>query len=334
MENKIFITGASGYIGGRLVEKLVKSGYETVALSRSGTQKFFSEKGNPVVKKGDITDFDSLVESMKGCSSVFHLAAHISFNRSEKDLLFKINTEGTENVFKAALVNGIKRAVFVSSACVFGISKKNVTIDENFGFDESLVFHNLYLASKKKAEAAAEEYNKKGMDIIIANPVTVFGPGDDSMNSGTIIKAALSKKIAPVPPGGTSWVDVDDVASALILLMKNGRKGERYIVSSGNITFYDLFKTICEAGNKRSFLIKIPDFIKAPAIAATSALCGLSGFFKYKNKLLTPQIIEDSFSYKYYSSEKLKKETGWINEYDLRQSVERALKYYKSKGLL
>ncbi|HPG29870.1 MAG TPA: NAD-dependent epimerase/dehydratase family protein, partial [bacterium] len=47
MENKIFITGASGYIGGRLVEKLVKSGYETVALSRSGTQKFFSEKGNP-----------------------------------------------------------------------------------------------------------------------------------------------------------------------------------------------------------------------------------------------------------------------------------------------
>ena len=332
---KIFLTGTTGFIGRRLLNSLIMNSFNTVALVRRENYKLPQSNYLKIVK-GELFDIEFLARSMDGCDTVYHLAACIDFNPLNRDYIYKVNIEGTEAVLKAAKKAGLKKMVFVSSACTAGISQKsNIILDEETPFDSELLKHNVYLASKKQAEDLVISLSDGNLQVVIANPTTVYGPGDYSLNSGSIIRTIVKSKIMPVFPGGTSVVDVDDIVKALILLGKKDRpKYNKYILTSENLLFKELFLIISQAINMRRLFIGIPGCFRLPAKFFTYILSNMLKFIGIKSVLFTPQIIEDTFFYKYYSADRAKSELGWVPEYTFIDSVERAWNFYMDEGLI
>ncbi|MDP2939643.1 MAG: NAD-dependent epimerase/dehydratase family protein [Candidatus Omnitrophota bacterium] len=326
--NKIFITGASGFIGSNLVKKLVVNN-QVYTLFRK-TDKEINEKTTIVF--GDILSPESFISNVNGCDILFHCAAYISFQEGNFQKAYKVNVEGTRNVLEAAYQAKVKKVVHLSACAVLGYSK-----DENQIIDETakpkIPKSNVYAYTKMKAEEVVQEYVKKGANISIANIATVYGAGDRRLNSGSIIKAIYENKIKFAPPGGTSYVTVNDLIDGLILLAQKGRPGERYIFCNENLTFFELFNRIATVLGKGGIKFILPRWTYLPANVAAFLKDKLT-FRKRGFNLITPQIIKESYNYKYYSSQKARESLGWSPKETLEEAVTEAFKYYLKEGLI
>lgn len=322
---KVLVTGAGGFIGKSLARALAERGDEVVAVQRSAPE------GLPAgvrIVRADVTDMESLKDAGAGCEMVYHLAAEITFDPRRGDELMKANAAGVENILKAAARWGARRAVVASSACTMGLSRRaDAPLDERSQPDEGLSRNNPYMASKLAAERAA--FSAAGVEVVVVNPVTVYGPGDDTLNSGTLIKKVAETGIMPAPAGGSTVVDVDDAARGFIAAGERGRPGERYIIGAERLPFIEIIETIASVTGRRPKIIAMPGAARIPLSTAAWAAGRVTG-----NRFLTAQVVGDMFLYKYYSSEKARRELGWTPEYAFRQSVERAWEYYKKRGLM
>ncbi len=323
---KIFITGATGFIGRRLVDRLLSGGHEVVALVRN------KEHGLPKgieIAYGDVLTPDSFKESGQRCDRLYHLAALITFVPEHKAELLRVNGQGTINVLAAAGRWNVPCSVVVSSACTIGLShsKKDI-LDENSILREGLAENNPYLASKILAERAALEYTDS-QKVVIVNPTTVYGPGDKTLNSGTLILKIARAAILPVPPGGSNVVDVDDVVDGIIAAGERGKSGKRYILGYHNLSFSEIFSTITEVVENRPILIAIPKVLRKPA----ELMAEITGKLGH-NRFLTAQIVGDLFAFKYYSSKRANQDLNWQPKYSFRESIERAWDFYLREGLV
>ncbi|VAX22973.1 hypothetical protein MNBD_NITROSPINAE04-2044 [hydrothermal vent metagenome] len=322
---RAFVTGATGFIGGRLVDRLLEDGHDVIALVRAREE---SLPDKVQIVKGDITDSSTFQSSMRDCDRLYHLAAKITFDTRQLDELLRVNGAGTREVLKAAMRSGVKRSVVVSSACALGLSysKENV-LDEQTGLDENLVKNNPYMASKVEAEREAVKAAKE-MEVTIVNPTTVYGAGDRTLNSGAMIKQVAGSRIIPAPPGGSNVVDVDDVVEGIIMAGERGRSGARYTLGGENLLFADIIKSIGGVVGHTPLVVPVPGFLRVPMAFCAGVFGRLTG-----SRFITPQIIGDMFAYKYYSSEKAEQELGWRAKRSFRQSVAMAWRFYKSNGL-
>ena len=259
---KCFITGANGFIGFRLTERLSAEGHTIKCLVRSPAR--FQELSHlPGVTSviGDLDDKEALEEGTSGCDTVFHMAALAKPWSKDKTLPFRVNVKGTENILRASQKSGIKRFVFTSSAAVVGPSPGEEPIDENF--PRSMPFFNDYERTKSLAENLVREYLPGGMETVIVNPTRVFGPGLISeSNSVTMMIDRYSRGKWRIKPGdGTcvgNYVYIDDVVNGHILAAMKGRAGESYLLGGDNLTFNRFFDLLAAATGKRRLLIPFP----------------------------------------------------------------------------
>ncbi|HUT35920.1 MAG TPA: NAD-dependent epimerase/dehydratase family protein [Planctomycetota bacterium] len=323
---KALVTGATGFIGSRLVERLCARGDEVVALARRDAP--WLPKGVRGVQ-GDILAPESLGDAGRGCQRLYHLAALVTFDPRRREELLRVNGQGTANVLAAARRWGVERCVVVSSAITLGISRSADTVlDEDATPSAADVRRNPYLASKLEAEKAAIEA-ARGQHVVIANPTTVYGPGDRTLNSGTLIAKIARSRLVPVPPGGSNVVDVDDVVEGILAAGESGASGRRYVLGGANLPFADIFATIADVVGRRPRWLRLPRCARGPMAAAAWLAGRLSG-----NRFLTPQIVGDLFAYKYYSSARAAKELAWQATRPFRDSVERACAFYRQERLL
>ncbi len=323
---RVFVTGATGFIGHRLVLSLVEKGWDVTALVRNTTYTF---PNKVKVIRGDILQPDTFEGSGMGIDIVYHLAALISFDYKKKEEMLEVNVRGTANILKLAKLWGAKCSVVVSSACTIGLSySPDNILDENVTYNDTLIKRNPYMQSKVMAEQEVLAVADK-QHVIIVNPTTVYGPGDFRLNSGTLIKKILNSRFLPVPPGGSNVIDVDDVVEGIILAAEKGKSGKRYILGNENMLFSQIFSDIAEVAGCNPIMVPIPYFIKQPfSIAADIAGRIINSGF------ITRQVIEDMFYFKYYSNNLAVRELGWRPIYSFRNSVERALDFYKKHGIL
>ena len=319
------MTGATGFIGEAVLRFLLEEKHQVTVASR---KKDANLPAGVKIVAGDISSPETFADAGKGADLLIHLAALITFDPLKTAELMKINGEGTVGILNAAKKWGIPNAVVASSACTIGISNSPVPLDERNVPATELVDRNPYMKSKlecEKAAIAATDW----MRVVIVNPTTVYGAGDRSLNSGSIIGQVAKSKIIPVPPGGSNVVDVEDVAEGIILAAEKGKSGERYILGGHNLSFSQIFSTIAEAVSAKPFMIPLPGIAKIPM--------SLAAFFAGKitgNRFITPQIIGDLFSYKYFSSEKAKRDLGWKAQKSFSRSVSSAWKFYKENGII
>jgi len=330
MNNKVFITGAGGFIGSNLVRALASTSKHIVAFVRGEVKG--SITGVTYVE-GDILDPDSYSIHMAGVDTVFHCAAYVTFERKEFSRAHRVNVEGTRHILEAAFDAGIRKVVHLSACAVLGVSKDPDRVLDESSRPEILEDH-VYAYTKQLAEAEIQKSVQKGLDVSIANIATVYGRGDRKMNSGSIIKAIYEGRMKCIPPGGTSYVGVDDLVNGLILLAERGKAGERYIFNTENLTYKALAQRIAGVLGVTPPRMTLPGFTRCLAVWGAKGLDIANRNAKGRVNLITPQIIDETFGYKYFSSQKARDALGWQPVQTLEEAVIMAVDDYRKNRLV
>jgi len=240
MSPTAFVTGASGFVGSRLVRELHKQGWLVHVFARR-TSSLEDINDVPVtVHYGDIANSGSVSAVMpSGVNAVFHVAASTnvwSVNNDEQD---RINIGGTRELIDAAVKANADRFIYTSSFVTWGF--QNVTITEHSPRSEATDWIN-YIRSKYIAESMVKEAALSGrLDSVILNPALILGPGD-RRNLSRIFKLVHLGKLPGMPPGGGSFADVEEVAKAHVQAFHKGGTGERYLLGGEIETYQEVIR--------------------------------------------------------------------------------------------
>lgn len=254
------VTGASGFIGSWLVRKLIHEGHKVRVLCRPSSIFNLIQDLEFEKSFGDITDSPSIASALNNIDTVFHLAGHIGYKKSDHDLMFRINVLGTENIYKLSLQKKVKNFIFLSSVTAIGASLSPFeTFDENSPYNLS-AFNFGYAESKRAGEQIVLQPNTV-MKCVALNPSTVYGPGDMLKSSRKNQLKAMQGQLKFYPYGGVSIVGIHDVVDAIYKSVKLGEHGERYILSGENLYIKDLMDKICKAAGSKPPKYQIPGFL-------------------------------------------------------------------------
>jgi farnesol dehydrogenase len=324
---KIFLTGATGFIGANLALKLANAGNTVHALYRSEEKAKDIQQKNIKLFKGDITDIESIRAAMQDCQQVYHIAAFTDVWAKNPELIYELNVTATDNVLKTALELGVEKVVFTSTAGVFGPSI-NGTINEST--ERAVDYFLEYERSKAIAETLAKEYVQKRLDVVIVNPTRVYGPGKlNKSNSVTImIQSYIAGKWRVIPGNGKSvgnYVFIDDVVNGHLLAMKSGKPGERYILGGSNISYIDFFNILREISGQKHFMFKLPLTIMLTVSHFMMLLTRLFGI----KPMITPALVR-KFNYHWnVSSKKAEKELGYQIT-DFKKGAEKTINWLRN----
>lgn len=332
-QSKIFVTGATGFLGSHLTRLLVESGLDATILVRPGSDHPFLSGLKLVRVEGDITDYESVLRGMRNGSHVFHVAGYLSYHKLRRKTMRAVNIEGTENVCRAALENGIKRLLVVSSTSAVGIPK-----DARHPADETFPFHRRwrkvpYMLTKRLAEEAALRYVGKGLDVVVVNPSTFYGPGDVKFHTGEVFRNIASGLLKIAPPGGNGVIAIRDCAEGLVAAMEKGRTGERYILNSENLTILEIFNVLARLLEKPPIRKRFPRWTYPPFYAAAFLLENVSRVFGRASKIECGTIAM-SWRFRYFDSSKARRELGWSPRLTFEETCRQALEFYRRYGLL
>ena len=236
---KYFITGATGFIGGRLARQLREAGHEVVAIVRSPEKAKDLFEIGVVLHKGDVTEKESMRRPMTGVDGVFHVAGWYKVGARDKSQAYTINVEGTRNVLELMKELKIPKGVYTSTLAV-NSDTHGVEVDESYHFTGRHIA--VYDQTKADAHDIAVKMIAEGLPLIIVQPGLVYGPGDTSSVRTSFIQ--YLKKQLPVMPMQTafSWAHVDDIARAHWLAMEKGKVGENYYICGPTHTFINGLK--------------------------------------------------------------------------------------------
>jgi nucleoside-diphosphate-sugar epimerase len=262
---KIFITGATGYVGAHLVNRLIEQGHFLHVLVRSPKKTPRLNTNNVSVFEGGILEKENIKKAMIGCDYVFHLAACTSIWLKNEEDYFKINVTGTNNVLDIAYELGIKKTVVTSTAGVFGPSI-NKTVTETT--ERDIPYFNNYEKSKALSEKSIKQYvHEKDMDIVIVSPTRIYGPflNGDSFSFTLLIEKYIAGNWKFIPGNGEkvgNYIFIDDVVNGHIQAMNIGLKGESYLLAGINCSYNEFFKVLKKASNKNYKLFHTPLWIQ------------------------------------------------------------------------
>ncbi|MBX2932214.1 MAG: NAD-dependent epimerase/dehydratase family protein [Chitinophagaceae bacterium] len=255
----ILVTGASGLVGSHLIQQLVAQKKQVRALYHNSPPSL-EEFGEAVEWfKADILDVVTLEEAMQNITQVYHCAAIVSFNPSQKKQIHHTNIQGTANVVNACLQNNIDKLVFVSSVAALGRIREDKPIDETMNWTEE-TSNSEYGKSKYLAEMEVWRGIGEGLNAVIVNPVIILGAGDWHKGSTEIFKTAYNE-FPWFTEGTTGFVDAQDVAKAMILLMNSNISAERFILSAETISYKNIFTLIANAFHKKPPHKKVTPFL-------------------------------------------------------------------------
>jgi nucleoside-diphosphate-sugar epimerase len=266
-KGRVLVTGGTGFLGAYILRELVERGYPVRAIRRNGSQPFKYIPPSILEKvewvPGDIMDPIGLEEAMEGVDAIVHAAAKVSFAGNDKHELFATNIEGTANVVNAAIACDIRRFVHVSSVAALGRTKKEEKVTEEKKW-ESNKHQTSYAISKFYGELEVWRGIGEGLPAVIVNPSTILGFGDWNTSSCAIFKNIYGE-FPWYSNGINGFVDVMDVAGAVVALLESEIIGQRYILNGDNWSFRQLFNNIATAFGKKQPHREATPFLSAIA---------------------------------------------------------------------
>jgi dihydroflavonol-4-reductase len=265
---KVFVTGATGFIGTTLVRELLEDGCLVRVLVRPGSDRRNLAGLDLEIREGDILDRESLERGLAGCDMLYHAAADYRLWTRRPADMYEVNVGGTRNVLEAALKEEISRVVYTSSVGTLGIPGFGLPGNETTPVSLSdMVGH--YKRSKFLAEREAERFVARGLPLVIVNPTTPIGARDIKPTpTGRIIVDFLNRRMPAYLDTGLNIIDVRDCARGHILAAQKGQIGEKYIIGNGNYTLRQLFGMLEEVSGLPAPKVRLP---YAPILAAAYA---------------------------------------------------------------
>jgi len=264
----VFVTGGSGFIGGRLIERLVREGHEVRALARSHTAagKVGSLGAEPVV--GDLADVAAMAAGAEGCAWAIHSAAQLGDWGRPEDFE-RGNVQGTANALEACAKAGVERFVHVGTEAALMAGQPLVQVDERAPLRPDSPA--LYPATKARAEQLVLAADRDGFETVVVRPRFVWGRGDTTLLPA-IVEMVERGRFAWIGDGRhlTSIAHVDNVVEGLILGAGKGRPGNAYFVTDGEpVSFRDFLTELLATQG-----VTAPTRSMPPAVAGTVASAG------------------------------------------------------------
>ncbi|MBN2157669.1 MAG: NAD-dependent epimerase/dehydratase family protein [Candidatus Lokiarchaeota archaeon] len=255
---KTLVTGATGFIGSNVVRELIKDGEEIrITLRKNSDTRNINDLDVEKVYC-DIRNRESVKNALKGCDTLYHVAAYFAHWSPNTQLFYDINVEGTKTLLEEALSQGFEKVVYTSTSNTIGSHGAGNYVTEEAEFN-GWKAKDHYAISKYLAEIEAKKICEKGLPMVIVNPTLVIGVGDSKPTpSGALIVDIANGDMPGYIEGAINVIDVEDVARGHILAAKKGRSGERYLFGNNNIYVGEFFNLIAEITGVKPPKLKIP----------------------------------------------------------------------------
>ncbi|MCZ2337846.1 MAG: NAD-dependent epimerase/dehydratase family protein [Chitinophagales bacterium] len=317
-DKKIFLTGATGFIGSHILRLLLKQGYRHITCLKRNTSDTsliadIADKCDWIV--GDMEDYPLMEEALYGQDVVINAAAQVTFDLKNKNKLLKDASDSAASIVNASLHHQVSKFIHISSIAALGRRKLKDYIDEKSIFSHSpydtTYGHAKFLAEQEVWRGHAEE----GLNVTILNPSMVLGVGNWNASTPQMF-ARIYNGMQFYPSGVNGWVDVRDVAQAVIITLEGNFTGERYIISSENLPYVDILNMIAD-GLK----------VRRPSSPVTLSngplywrLDALKSFFTGSEPILTKETFMSTSVHAFYDNQKSIKELN-MNYRCVRETI-------------
>jgi nucleoside-diphosphate-sugar epimerase len=327
VSTKILITGGTGFLGSYIIKELIEKNYTVRAIRRSNKlPNYISPEIFDKVQwiEGDVLDVVALQDAMEDVDTVIHAAAIVSFVKKDRKEMYRVNVEGTTNVVNMALEKNVKKFIHISSVAALGRKSNGSHVNEEKKWEENKI-NTHYAKSKHKAELEVWRGLSEGLNGVILNPSTILGYGNWNSSSSAIFKNVY-EEFPWYSSGINGFVDVEDVAKAVLQLMESTITEERFVINGDTWPFRKLQDTIADAFGKKRPSKQTTAFLMAIAWR----LENLKSLFTGKKPLLTKESARVAQSQTYFENAKILKSLPGFSFTPLEESIKKACEKYGS----
>ncbi|HWM55036.1 MAG TPA: NAD-dependent epimerase/dehydratase family protein [Solirubrobacterales bacterium] len=251
---KVFVTGGTGFIGGKVVRQLRERGDDVTCLVRDPARGEKLKAQGCELVSGDLGDGAAIRRGMEGCDGVIHVAAmyEVGIPKSQHAAMYAANVEGTKLVLRSALEAKVPKVVYVSTVGAFGNTKKKV-VDETYKHP-GREFTSYYEQTKWEAHRVADEMIAgENLPCVIVQPGGVYGPGDTSQVADLLGEFLAGKlPLIPFPELGICMTHVDDIAAGILLALDKGKEGEDYVLSGPVTTMREAVDVVAGISGRKA----------------------------------------------------------------------------------
>ncbi len=327
---KALVTGATGFIGFHVARLLKEKGLEVRALVRRKYDASMLASLGIELSVGDVRDFESLCEALKGCQQLYHLAADYRLWVPDPKTMYDINVQGTRNALQAALLLETERVIYTSTVGTLMTSRNGRPSDENaVAGEQEMIGH--YKLSKFYAEKEVYSFIQKGLPVVIVSPSTPVGTMDRKPTpTGKMIVDFLNGRIPAYLDTGLNFVDVEDVAAGHLLASERGKIGERYILGNRNLTLKDFFEILARITGQKAPKVRLPYL---PVLCAAYVNEALSTWVTRKEPRIPLTGVKMARKYMFFDSAKAVSALN-MPQTPIESALEKAIRWFKENRYL
>jgi dihydroflavonol-4-reductase len=324
---KLFITGATGFVGSHVAQLAVKEGASIVCLARATSNLSHLPKEATVVE-GDLRKPEEFASALQGCAALIHVAADYRLWVPDPADMYKANVEGTRELLRLAREAGVPRVVYTSSVATMGFKTDGTIVDEETPVSEAdMIGH--YKRSKWLAEQEAIAAARAGQDVMILNPTTPIGSHDTKPTpTGRILVDFLNKNFPAYVDTGLNLVDVREIARAHLVAVERGTVGERYILGGENLTLKQILDRLATITGLPSPKYKVPH---AVAMAFAFFDENITGKLRGKEPRATVEAVRMGMKMMFASSAKAERELGFVVR-PVDEAMRSAVEWFVANG--
>ncbi len=322
----VLLTGASGFVGRAILERLIADGRTVRALTRTAAnaQTLRAAGAEPV--DGDILDPATIRRAAEGCDVIYHIAGANAFCLPDPSSLYRTNVDGTVNVVAAAADAGVPRIVYTSSAATLGEAHGAV------GNEQSLhrgTFLSDYEKSKWQAEKAAFRVAaERNIELVSVNPASVQGPGR-TRGTAKLLIGYLNGTLKALIDSRMSVVDIADCAHAHLLAEAHGQPGERYVISGATLTVREAVTLMGRVAG----ITDTPRVLPAPVAMAFGTTVGAAGKVMRKRAPFCREMMRTLLHGHAYDGSRATRDLG-LQYTPLDETLRRTLEWYVAEGIV
>jgi dihydroflavonol-4-reductase len=325
---KIFVTGATGFLGSHVARALSEQGADLRLLLRPTSDLRNLEGLKAETATGDLRNPASIEKAISGCDTVFHVAADYRLWVRDPNEMYRSNVEGTRSILEAARKSGVKSVVHTSSVATVGFSNNGHPADE----DSPVALADMigpYKRSKFMAEQLALEAGRSGMRVVVVNPTTPIGEQDVKPTpTGRIVVDFLKRKFPAYVETGLNLVDATVCAHGHVAALEKGKSGERYILGGENLTLKQILDKLRDITGLPSPRIKLPYFFAYATGVVDEAI---TGRLLKREPRATVDTVRMGKKKMFASSDKAERELGW-KILPVDAALARAVKWFQANG--
>lgn len=325
---KVFLTGATGFVGSHVAHELAAQGATLRLLVRKTSRLENLEGIAAEIVVGDLREPESYRAALSGCEALLHVAADYRLWVREPDAMYASNVEGTRDILRMAREQGVARAVYTSSVATMGFKGDGTIVDERSPVSVAEMIGH-YKRSKFLAEQEAVKAAQGGQDVVILNPSTPVGANDVRPTpTGGIIVDFLNRKFPAYMDTGLNLVDVSEVAKAHVAALTVGRAGERYILGGENLTLKQILDRMSAITGLPSPTMKVPH---AVALAFAFFDENFTGRLRGKEPRATVEAVQMGRKLMYVSSAKAERDLGF-KLVPVYRALRSAIEWFRAHG--